>query len=222
MRDLVLAVDTTVEHGSIALCEGTRLVAERGIHAPEGFGQVLFGEIKKMLVEANLKLTDCRLFAGAAGPGSFTGVRIALTCVKGFAEALDRPVYGISNLEALAESGSGETRVCLLDARRGEVYAAAYGHHPIPECVLPFDELLRLLPQTGVEFIATDPAHFRARLQGTRFDGAPFAVASRSQAAAMARIAWRKWRAGENGDPAVVKANYVRRPEAERLWQPPA
>ncbi|HCC56194.1 MAG TPA: tRNA (adenosine(37)-N6)-threonylcarbamoyltransferase complex dimerization subunit type 1 TsaB, partial [Solibacterales bacterium] len=76
MSELVLALDTTREAGSLALTEGERTVREMELRAPDGFGQVLFQGIQELLDSANVKLQDCAVFAAASGPGSFTGVRI--------------------------------------------------------------------------------------------------------------------------------------------------
>ena len=215
MNDLVLAVDTTHEHGSLALCAGERVLAERAMHAPGGFGQVLFEEIRALLAECGVGLRDCALFAGAAGPGSFTGVRIALACVKGLGEVLSKPVLGVSNLEALATFGQAERRAAVVDARKGEVYAAVYGPEPMAEAVLPWERLMEQLAP-GTEIIAMDFAPWSPDAQRYRLTTAP-----RAQAAAMARLAWRHWSAGASGDPALVDANYVRRPEAEVLYRAP-
>jgi tRNA threonylcarbamoyladenosine biosynthesis protein TsaB len=218
MTEIVLAVDTTHEHGSIALCAGDALLEEREIHAPEGFGQVLFGEIEILLANHHVTLHDCHLFAGAAGPGSFTGVRIALTCVKGFAEVLGRPVIGVSNLEALAASGHQPRRAAIVDARKGEVYAAVYGPQPTGEMVINLASFLEDLPRE-TELISQDFAKLSA--QPELFSHFLQTTAPRSQAAAMARIALHKWREGGPCDPLTIDANYIRRPEAEVLYRPP-
>src|SRR5665213_205586 len=103
---LTLAVDTTAGFGSIALADETTTREEVPIHAPQGFSQVLFGEIESLLKRQNIALTDIDLLAGASGPGSFTGVRVGLAAIKGLAEVLNKPAIAVSNLEALAEYGS--------------------------------------------------------------------------------------------------------------------
>lgn len=220
MSDLVLALDTTRETGSLALTEGERTVLERELRTPDGFGQVLFQALRELLDTARVQLRDCAVFAAASGPGSFTGVRIGLACVKGLAEAAGRPAYGISNLEALAEFGQTRSRVAVIDARRGEVYAAVYGSEPRSEVVIPFAELLASLP-AAAEFISTDGAALRAWLAGTAFEHATVTAAPASQAAAIARLAWRRYRAGIPGDAAAIEPNYVRRSDAEMLYRPP-
>lgn len=216
MSDLVLALDTTREAGSIALTEGERTVHEVELRAPDGFGEVVFDGIQRLLNDANIKLKDCRMFAAASGPGSFTGVRVGLACVKGLAEALGKPAFGISSLRALAEFGQGEVRVAVIDARRDEVYARAGG----AEVVIKFPELLLLL-SPGAEFITTDAAGMHALLSGTSFESARVIQAPPAQAAVIGRLAWCRHLAGESGDAARIEPNYVRRADAEMWWTPP-
>src|SRR6202012_3903275 len=140
---LTLAVDTTAESGSIALADENGVRDEVLIHAPQGFSRVLFGEIEALLARQRVGLRDIELFAAASGPGSFTGVRVGLSAVKGLAEVLGKPVVAVSNLEAIAEFGNSNTRAVIIDAHRGEVYAAVYdgaGNQIVPEAVLPLEK----------------------------------------------------------------------------------
>ncbi len=122
----ILAFDTTGDRGSIALADGPRLIEEVTLDAPNGFGHILFNEIEGLLTRHALTLRDIACFATAAGPGSFTGVRVGLTAAKGLADALGRLVVPVSNLQALAWFGSGELRAPHIDARRGDIYGAVY------------------------------------------------------------------------------------------------
>jgi tRNA threonylcarbamoyladenosine biosynthesis protein TsaB len=203
----ILAIDTTAEFGSIALA-GEEVL----LHAPDGFGGIIFHEIERLLERLNIRLDEVEAFAAAAGPGSFTGVRIGLACVKGLAEATGRKAFAISNLAALARFASSHMRIPVIDARRGEVYAAAYdkdGELLMPETVCPFPALLERLPKGPVEFIAQNFAPFDPTTQ------APQAIA-----AMIARMAEERLGAGESGDPASLDANYVRRSDAELLFKP--
>src|SRR5579863_8208772 len=123
---LTLAVDTTAEFGSIALADNGDVVEEVLLHEPKGFSGALFGQIDALLKRRGIALTEIGLFAGASGPGSFTGVRVGLAAIKGLAEILGKRVVAVSNLEALAEFGQSNARATVIDARRGEVYAALY------------------------------------------------------------------------------------------------
>ena len=211
----ILAVDTTSAYGSLALARGGEVVEEVLLHAPEGFAHVLYRHLAELLARHELKPEAIDCFAAASGPGSFTGVRIGLACVKGLAEALGRPAVAVSNLRALATFGSAKLRATLLDARRGEVYGAVYddaGRVIEPETVAPFAAWLGTLPVGDLEFVALD---YTPPLAGTRFERTPVRNAPRALAGAVARLAAR----AEPCDPAALDANYVRRSDAELLWR---
>jgi tRNA threonylcarbamoyladenosine biosynthesis protein TsaB len=218
---LTLAVDTTAEFGGIALADRNGVREEVPLHAPAGFSQILFGAIEALLARQHASLADIELFAGASGPGSFTGVRVGLSAIKGLAEVLGRRVIAVSNLAALAEFGELDARATVIDARRGEVYAALYdgaGQPIIPEVVAPFQKFLALLPERRLEWISQDFAPFLPALAGTRFEQNPVVQAPRSMSGAIARFAIRQAAAGLSQDPAAIEANYVRRSDAELLF----
>src|SRR5665213_3498099 len=122
----VLAMDTTGDVGSLALVGEGGLIQEVMLDSPDGFAHVLFDEIERLLERHALSVSQIDAFAAAAGPGSFTGVRVGLTAAKGLAEASARRVIAVSNLQALAWYGSRQLRAVVLDARRGEVYGGVY------------------------------------------------------------------------------------------------
>ena len=218
---LTLAVDTTADFGSIALADGDGVREEVLLHAPQGFSNVLFGEIEALLARQAVPLAGIDLFAGASGPGSFTGVRVGLSAIKGLAEVLGKRVVAVSNLRALAELGESDTRVTVIDARRGEVYAAVYdeaGQQIVPEVVLPFERFMTLLPEREIEWISQDFEPFLPALAGTRFELCPVVKVSRALAGAIAKIALRRAADGLTEDPAAIEANYVRRSDAELLY----
>lgn len=199
---MILSLDTTSEYGSLALTGGSGTVAEVAIHAPEGFGHILFEEVAGLLARAGVKLADIACFAATSGPGSFTGVRVGLAAVKGLAEALNKPVVAVSNLQALAWFGTAPLRATVLDARRGEIYGAVYDARLAlvqPETVMKQSAWTETLPASGAELVEM--------------------VAGRVLAGAVGRIAWDRWRAGLASDPATVDANYVRRSDAELFWK---
>ena len=218
MNSRILAIDTTGDYGSIAL--GPEEVL---LHAPGGFSGVIFEHIQDLLDRAGMRLSDIDVFAAAAGPGSFTGVRVGLACVKGLAEATAKKAVAVSNLAALATFGSAALRVPIIDARRGEVYAAMYdasGTAIVPETVCRFPVLLERLPSSPFEFICRNFAPFQDSLAGTPFARYPVVEAPPAIAAAVARLAGQRLDAGDSGDPAALDANYVRRSDAELLFKP--
>jgi len=125
---MILAIDTSGRSGSIALVDGGRLVAERTVGDAGPHARWLLGNIDGICSSRGVSLSDIELFAVAVGPGSFTGLRIGLTTIKGFAWSLDKPVAAVSTLSALAMNASmASVPVCpMLDARKSEVYTALY------------------------------------------------------------------------------------------------
>lgn len=199
---MILSIDTTSEFGSIALTEANVVVEEVELHAPEGFGHVLYGHIQQLLERRGTTVHQMECFAAASGPGSFTGVRVGLAAAKGLAEATGKRVVAVSNLRALASFGSAPLRATVIDARRGEVYGAVYNSQlqlVMTEAVLKLENWLPTLP-ARCELISTI--------------GAP-----RALAAAIGHIAWDEFTLGRSSDPAEIDANYVRRSDAELFWK---
>lgn len=222
MTARILALDTTSRFGSLALLEGHRLVDELLLDSSEGFGHILFQHLAQFLDKNACKLPEVDCFAAAAGPGSFTGVRVGLAAVKGLAEALGKPVVAVSNLEAVAWFGTAPLRATVLDARRGQIYGAVYNaalELVSPEIVVSFPEWLKTVPPGDLEFLSTDFAPFRAALAGTPFEKTPVRDVPRALASAVGRIAATRLGAGLAGDPAEIDANYVRRSDAELFWR---
>lgn len=217
----ILAIDTTSEFGSIALTDGGEVLEELLMHSPDGFGHVLYGHLERLLERHGVPAGEIDCFAAASGPGSFTGVRVGLSAVKGLAEAAGKPAVAVSNLQALACFGSFRLRAPVLDARRGEVYAAVYdaGLQVVsPEVVSQFPGWLASLPDEEIEFISTGFTPFASALMGTRFADATVTEAPRALAAAIASLAAES----RSADPAALDANYVRRADAELKWRDPA
>jgi tRNA threonylcarbamoyladenosine biosynthesis protein TsaB len=207
VNPLVLSLDTTQEHGSIALVRGVKTIAELAIHSPDGFAHAIYGYLERLLERCGIGLKEIDVFAAASGPGSFTGVRVGLASIKGLAEALGKPAAGISNLRAIASFGTAPLRAPVLDARRGEVYGAIYDAGGSPaqrETVGRFESWLASLPKSGIEILSPDYA-----AKGVEIVRTP-----RELAAAVARLA-----PAEAGDPAALDANYVRRSDAELFWK---
>jgi tRNA threonylcarbamoyladenosine biosynthesis protein TsaB len=213
---LVLAIDTSSEFASLALARRREVFDEVLLHSTDGFAHLLYPQLQRLLENAGVRSGEIDCFAAAAGPGSFTGIRVALSAAKGLAESAAKKVVAVSNLEALAWYGEGALRSPVLDARRGEVFAAVYdakGRAVIPETVCKFQDWLALLPKDqAIEFVVTDPGLFP-------IEGKPVTVAPRSFARAVAMIAAERFAAGLAQDPAAIDANYVRRSDAEMHWR---
>jgi tRNA threonylcarbamoyladenosine biosynthesis protein TsaB len=219
---IVLALDTTSEFGSVAVRANGQTVVETALHSPEGFAHLIFPAIANVLSDSKFALEQIDCFAAASGPGSFTGVRVGLSAVKGLAEAMGKPAVGVSNLRAMSSFGNLEERAVVLDARRGEVFAAIYNAEleiVAPEAVLKLSTWLENLRSPLYEFIWMAGAPFRSALVGTRFAGMPCVEVPRSLAAAVSYCAELDGKSGKWLDPAALDANYVRRSDAELFWK---
>ena len=124
----LLAVDTATPSCSVAVTEANSLLAEINVNNRQTHSKHLNVMIRQALELAGIAFVDLEGFAVTQGPGSFTGLRIGMSAVKGLAAAYGRPVVGIPTLEALARQVVvAEELICpMIDARRGEVYFAGY------------------------------------------------------------------------------------------------
>jgi tRNA threonylcarbamoyladenosine biosynthesis protein TsaB len=218
----ILALDTTGELGSVALRKCGQIAAEAQLNSTDGFAHVIFSAIVDLLKQGNCRLDEVDCFAAANGPGSFTGVRVGLTAVKGLGEAMDKPVAAVSNLRALATFGQRDRRAVLVDARRGEVYAAVYDAElrvVSPEVVTKLAAWLNGLPQTGYEFIAASGHSFCEQVSAAGFADVTWTEAPRSLASAVALCAEVDAAAGTLSNAIAVDANYVRSSDAELFWR---
>lgn len=218
----VLGLDLTGVTGSLAVIDDEKILIEETVTSPDGFAHLLFDRLENLLSRAGLRLSEIDVYASSNGPGSFTGVRLSLAVAKGLAEAAGKPAFGVSNLRALASTGLGHLSVPVLDARRGDVYAALYGLDQevvVPEFVAPFSRLLSLLENyDDWQFVTTDVPWLQSCLPHGYAEnrGIPFKPAV---AAAIAQCALKDMTDGVTGDPALLDANYVRRSDAEGYWQ---
>jgi tRNA threonylcarbamoyladenosine biosynthesis protein TsaB len=150
----ILALESATARPAAALVEGERVLAEREAGGGAPGAEALLPAVDALLREAGVALAELDGFAIAIGPGSFTGLRVGLATLKGLAFGDPRPVAPVSTLAALAQR-AGEPRrepvAAVLDARRGDVYAALWDAGDAPEPTLPeglhrLDELVDRLP----------------------------------------------------------------------------
>jgi tRNA threonylcarbamoyladenosine biosynthesis protein TsaB len=130
----ILAADTASRSCSVAIICDDILVAEMTLHLRQTHSKHLLEMIHRIMMISGLRFSDLDGFAINRGPGSFTGIRIGISCMKGLAYALDKPIVGISSLETLATqamvsslvSAHGQMICPVLDARKQEVYIGLF------------------------------------------------------------------------------------------------
>ena len=231
----VLALDTTTRCGSVALMEelpgaGARLMGVVGTQSDEAYSTRLFRQVEFLLSEAALKTSDVDLFAAASGPGTFTGLRVGLTAVKGWAEVHGKPIVAMSALEAMASQvqiteGGINRIVALEDARRGQVFAGIYEcmegrlRRLADDAVLSPAELwlhlTAVLSESDFVFAGASIEPLTRLILESPFRRMPIVAVSPILAPAIARIALRKAKQGETCDALTLDAHYVRRTDAE-------
>jgi tRNA threonylcarbamoyladenosine biosynthesis protein TsaB len=126
---LTLAVDTCSPSGSVALLENTQLLGEFNLDSEVTHSERLLLAVEFLFQVLGSRLEDVEGYALAAGPGSFTGIRIGMSTIKAFAFAHNKPVVPVSNLKALAlklRQPQSKLLCPVLDAKKGEVYAALF------------------------------------------------------------------------------------------------
>ncbi|HUP40724.1 MAG TPA: tRNA (adenosine(37)-N6)-threonylcarbamoyltransferase complex dimerization subunit type 1 TsaB [Vicinamibacterales bacterium] len=146
---LVLALDTTTRQGTVALSRDARILGVDAGDAATAYGARLPGDLAHLLGAHNLRVGDVDLFAVAAGPGSFTGLRIGIATMQGLALGSGKPLAGVSALDAIydslhslspqpsALSSVSEMSVAVwMDAGRGQVFSAIYKNGVIDEGAL--------------------------------------------------------------------------------------
>ncbi len=222
----ILALDSSAISASAAILDGERLVGEFFTNTKQTHSQTLMPMVQQLLACTQTKPQDIDVFAVSAGPGSFTGVRIGIACIKGMAFALGKPCIGISALEAMAYplamlSGF----ICgVMDARCGQVYHGLFrvngaGVQRVGEdCAIAADDLAQILQQyTEPIYLAGDGAKLCAQLPG--FAEAQLAPEHllHQRAVGVAQCAAAKLK---QGAPTVTAEEltpvYLRLPQAER------
>jgi tRNA threonylcarbamoyladenosine biosynthesis protein TsaB len=211
----------------IALVDGDRVLMERNTDNPRTHSERLLPGIRAILGAAGLVPEGLDGFAVAAGPGSFTGLRIGLATVSGLALACDRPVIGISTLEAMATWAvrPGDRWICAwVEAGRGEVYSGLFRSgtgtpQPVgaetvatPGAILP-----QLPPDEPICFVGDGTVRHAGRLDSRPGRHPQDRVVSRHPflGAVVGGLGAGRLAASPAGD-APLRPNYIRKPDAER------
>jgi tRNA threonylcarbamoyladenosine biosynthesis protein TsaB len=222
---LILGVDTTTPSGSIALLKGTSLIAEINQDSPATFSERLLPAIQFLLESNGLKIQDVEGFAVAAGPGSFTGIRIGLSTIKSFSFSSGRPVAPVSTLTALARKMQHPQNrlICpLLDAKKNEVYAALFESKTrsfrelIPQGAYSPDALFSRLPTHRViHFIGSGVGVYRPVLFRYLKDKARFSRRTPFIAHEVGLIGYEMLRKGKGKNIHEIEPLYLRKSQAE-------
>ena len=222
---LILAFETSAKAASVALHDGTKLLGESYQNTGLTHSQTLLVMAQDLLQQCGLAPGDVTHVAVAAGPGSFTGVRIGVAAAKGFAWGNQLPLYGVSTLEAMASNmGVYEGLVCpCMDARRSQVYNALFRaekgqlHRLCEDRAIAMEDLKRELE--GTVYLVGDGAALAYRTLGMENLVLPPEHLQHQRAAGVALVAAAQIAAGVAADAEALQPNYLRLSQAEREKQ---
>lgn len=219
---LSLALDTSTRLGSVALGREGELLAESSLSVRAAHSETVLPEIGRLLERCQATPGELDRVVVGAGPGSFTGVRIAASLAKGLCAGTDARLAAFSGLEAVAAGAGPSGPLCsLLDARRDEVYAAAWeapqASEPVLEPIVgPVDEVLeRLGGGAGWTFAGTGSVSHREALEAAGGRVLSFLHAT-PRAAALLLLAVEHPERGRVEHPGTWEPAYVRASGAER------
>lgn len=218
----LLVIDTSGKQGSIALARVKESPQSNKVQVIEvvplaggTFSAQLVPQIAALLSNHGLTRFDIGAFAVAAGPGSFTGLRVGLAAVKAFAEVLDKPIAAVSLLEvcAVASGLTGKVMVAL-DAGRGDVYVGEYDAAADDICTAREHMLSKeeFLSQARGWTVVTPDSPLAEASKAAGLDTVLIASVS---ASSLAELGWRKIQAGDTVTSESLEANYIRRTDAE-------
>lgn len=224
---LLLAFETSAKAASVALTDGEKLLAESYQNTGLTHSQTLMSMAEALIKSCGYTPQDIQAVAVAAGPGSFTGVRIGVAAAKGFAWGRQLPCYGVSTLEAMAlQSGIWQGYVLpVMDARRQQVYTALF-HVKEGKVQRLCDDRAISLEELGEEiknlsepvFLVGDGSVLCYNTLSSTVPGLVLPPEHRmhQRAAGVALAAGIQIASGVPGDGGALEPNYLRLSQAER------
>jgi len=228
----ILAIETSTMLGGIAVMDESSLIVESRLNVKSTHSERLMTEIEHCLKQANINISDIDVFAVATGPGSFTGLRIGLSTVKGFSYATGKPIVSVPTLEAFAWNFPySKYPVCpMLDARKKEVYAALFewkneGFAKIVDeaSIDPVELSKKLLRMSYDGFICAGEGVvlYRDKIKEILGSKALFPMPEKSvpSPANVAALGLKKALLKEFSEPVSLAPRYIRKSEAEVKWK---
>ncbi len=220
----ILAIDTSTPTGSVAVVDDDHLLAEINSGMARTHARQVLPMVDMALKLSASELADVGLLAVVKGPGTFTGLRIGAAVVKGLASVCGKPIAGVSALEALAwQAGLKDFLVCsLIDARRGDVYAALYTcsdgrlSQVFPETVAPPDQVLAAITAPCL-LVGSGALVYRELIRARLGRHAHFAPAGQHtiHASTVARLGFLALHEGRVDNAASLTPTYLRKTDAE-------
>lgn len=225
---IILGIESSSAVLSVAVGDDEKILGE--VREDTGFkhSHRILGMVDNVLVKCRMKISAVDVFAVSAGPGSFTGLRVGISCVKGFCYALDKQVSAVNSLEVWARSldlDAGRIAV-VLDAKRGSVYAACFeavNGQIVWKSDPYFGQLTGFIESLEDGFVfAGDRAPFLRDMLAERFGGAAVIYDPHEYcplATHLVDLARKKIEEGAKNDYNKLAPIYMSEPEAEVKWK---
>ena len=218
---ITLAIECATRTAGIAFLDQKKILAEVYLDAGGRHTEVLLPALEKLFLLTGLTAERVDLLVCTTGPGSFTGVRIGVSTIKGLALATGKPIVGVSTLEALAMNVFPSRRlICpLLDARKNQVYAGLYRMGPdgLPEAVAPdrltdIESLVKTLAAEEVDFVGEAAVLYQKQIceEGAQESALKTCHFSRLNASAVGLIGLYRYQHGRIEDPLTFSPSYLR------------
>lgn len=208
---LLLALDTSTSTASLALFDGERVLSETTWIAGREHSTRLLLEVEIAFERSGHRVEDLTGLVVARGPGSFTGVRVALSVGKGLAAALKLPAWGVNTLDVVALAAPTDLPVmAVVEAGRGRYAIGLYTREKAvaAPALANIDQLIEMMSRPTVvigELRAAD----RERLERVELARVAAIASSARRAGFLAELGWRLAKTGDPGDPAALDALYV-------------
>ena len=227
----ILAIDTSSIVATVALMEGDKLMAEYILNNKKNHSEHLMPIIEEVMKSCELSPKDIDVYAVALGPGSFTGLRIGIATIKSMAQALDKPIIGISSLEALAYNliYSKDIICPIIDAQRDMVYTGLFKWDGLEfirlkeDRVIPIEELIQELKLEceNIVFLGDAVDKFKSFILENLDERAIFApgIVKLPRASSIGELARQRAEKGEFQDFKDILPIYMRKSQAERQWE---
>lgn len=219
----ILAIDTATNCGGAALSHDREVIGLVMAKVPLRYSETILDMVDFLLVQHRLELAKIDCFAVVAGPGSFTGVRIGLTTIKSFCQALGKPVVGISSLEALAyRFRQVDSHIApMMDAGRRQIYGALFQiegssiHPEQEEQVLAPEKWLEGLPAGDCVVVGDGAGCYRETISKVKPDARVLETDNRV-VDQLCPLAYQRFQQGNTVTAHQLQANYVRSPDAKK------
>ena len=223
----ILAFDGTAKAASVAVCENEKPIAYYTVDNGLTQSELLLPMAENLLSSLKLEFSDIDIFATSVGPGSFTGVRIGVSLIKGLAFGRKAPCVAVSTLEALAENLVPLRGILVpcMDARRNQVYSATFRsdgkvcERLTEDRAISLDELAEELLKYDEPIYLSGDGYTVAKkaltATGVKLSDTPELLILES-AVSVAKVAYRKYESGEFVTDSELSPTYLRLPQAER------